>query len=198
MRSALPATGGHRRDKASLLATDQILCHPLVVLELACGTPPTPRERTIGDLKKLQQAVGPDARLKGYPGGIDSPPYISKDLERPLLPLDRQRAFQAVDSQGARRCSADFCRHFYRQPARHQHWRGLPAGSAKSDLSRSIDIYRLPRRLQTPSTRARVGQGSAQEGQASNALSYCPDSLFRQFFYRHGPVPAVPSSLSSS
>ena len=41
----------------SLLATDQILCHPLVVLELACGTPPTPRERTIGDLKKLQQAV---------------------------------------------------------------------------------------------------------------------------------------------
>jgi hypothetical protein len=27
------------------------------VLELACGTPPTPRERTIGDLKKLQQAV---------------------------------------------------------------------------------------------------------------------------------------------
>ena len=41
----------------SLLATDRILCHPLVVLELACGTPPAPRERTIGDLKKLQQAV---------------------------------------------------------------------------------------------------------------------------------------------
>jgi hypothetical protein len=40
-----------------LLATDQILSHPLVVLELACGTPPAPRERTIGDLKKLQQAV---------------------------------------------------------------------------------------------------------------------------------------------
>ena len=41
----------------SLLAADQILCHPLVVLEIACGTPPTPRQRTIGDLKKLQQAV---------------------------------------------------------------------------------------------------------------------------------------------
>lgn len=41
----------------SLLTKDQILCHPLVVLELACGTPPTPRERTIGDVKKLQQAV---------------------------------------------------------------------------------------------------------------------------------------------
>lgn len=41
----------------SLLATDQVLCHPLIVLELACGTPPAPRERTLGDLKKLQQAV---------------------------------------------------------------------------------------------------------------------------------------------
>jgi len=36
---------------------DQVLCHPLIVLELACGTPPAPRERTIGDLKKLQQAI---------------------------------------------------------------------------------------------------------------------------------------------
>ena len=36
---------------------DQVLCHPLIVLELACGTPPAPRERTLGDLRKLQQAV---------------------------------------------------------------------------------------------------------------------------------------------
>lgn len=36
---------------------DQVLCHPLIVLELACGTPPAPRERTLGDLKRLQQAV---------------------------------------------------------------------------------------------------------------------------------------------
>ena len=41
----------------SLVAMDQVLCHPLIVLELACGTSPSPRERTIGDLKKLQQAV---------------------------------------------------------------------------------------------------------------------------------------------
>lgn len=41
----------------SLLAMDQVLCHPLIVLELACGTPPAPRGRTLGDLKKLQQAV---------------------------------------------------------------------------------------------------------------------------------------------
>jgi hypothetical protein len=37
----------------SLLATDRMLCHPLIALELACGTPPAPRERTLGDLKKL-------------------------------------------------------------------------------------------------------------------------------------------------
>jgi predicted nucleic acid-binding protein len=41
----------------SLLATDRVLCHPLIVLELACGTPPAPRERTLGDLKALQQSV---------------------------------------------------------------------------------------------------------------------------------------------
>jgi predicted nucleic acid-binding protein len=41
----------------SLAMMDQILCHPLIVLEIACGTPPAPRERTLGDLKKLQQAV---------------------------------------------------------------------------------------------------------------------------------------------
>ena len=41
----------------TLVAMDQVLCHPLIVLELACGTPPAPRERTIGDLKKLRQAI---------------------------------------------------------------------------------------------------------------------------------------------
>jgi len=40
----------------SLVAMDQVLCHPLIVLEIACGTPPAPRERTIEDLKELQQA----------------------------------------------------------------------------------------------------------------------------------------------
>jgi predicted nucleic acid-binding protein len=40
----------------SLLENDRVLCHPLIVLELACGTPPAPRERTLSDLKLLQQA----------------------------------------------------------------------------------------------------------------------------------------------
>jgi predicted nucleic acid-binding protein len=41
----------------SLLAADRVLGHPLIVLEIACGTPPAPRERTLGDLKNLQQSV---------------------------------------------------------------------------------------------------------------------------------------------
>jgi predicted nucleic acid-binding protein len=41
----------------SLLQIDRVLCHPLIVLEIACGTPPAPRERTLGDLKSLRQAV---------------------------------------------------------------------------------------------------------------------------------------------
>jgi len=40
----------------SLLENDRVLCHPLIVLELACGTPPAPRARTLGDLKMLRQA----------------------------------------------------------------------------------------------------------------------------------------------
>ena len=40
----------------SLLENDRVLCHPLIVLELAFGTPPAPRERTLGDLKLLRQA----------------------------------------------------------------------------------------------------------------------------------------------
>jgi hypothetical protein len=41
----------------SLLSTDQVLWHPLIVLELSSGTPPSPRERTLGDLKTLQQSI---------------------------------------------------------------------------------------------------------------------------------------------
>jgi len=41
----------------SLLISDRVLCHPFIVLELACGTPPAPRQRTLGDLGLLQQAV---------------------------------------------------------------------------------------------------------------------------------------------
>jgi predicted nucleic acid-binding protein len=41
----------------SLAGTDRLLTHPLIVLELACGTPPAPRDRTLLDLRSLQPAV---------------------------------------------------------------------------------------------------------------------------------------------
>ncbi|WP_019675554.1 type II toxin-antitoxin system VapC family toxin [Arsukibacterium perlucidum] len=44
---------------AKLLETDQVLTHPLIVLELACGTPPAPRQRTLAALRLLRQAQQP-------------------------------------------------------------------------------------------------------------------------------------------
>lgn len=41
----------------TLGAADRLLCHPLVVLELACGTPPAPRDKTLSDLRLLMQAT---------------------------------------------------------------------------------------------------------------------------------------------
>lgn len=39
-----------------LLELDLALIHPMVLLELACGTPPAPRVRTLHDLGLLQSA----------------------------------------------------------------------------------------------------------------------------------------------
>lgn len=41
----------------ALLLHDELLCHPLILLELACGTPPAPRERTLADLQALRHGV---------------------------------------------------------------------------------------------------------------------------------------------
>lgn len=41
----------------ALLEKDRVLCHPMVVLDLACGAPPAPRERTLGDLGRLRQQM---------------------------------------------------------------------------------------------------------------------------------------------
>ena len=36
-----------------LVTLDQALTHPMVVVELACGTPPAPRPKTLGDMALL-------------------------------------------------------------------------------------------------------------------------------------------------
>lgn len=56
-----------RRDEnlVGLLLRDEVLTHPLVVGELACGTPPAPRERTLRDIERLrsvQQATWSEIR----------------------------------------------------------------------------------------------------------------------------------------
>ena len=40
----------------NLLGNDQVLCHPLILLEIACGSPPSPRYKTLNYLGKLQNA----------------------------------------------------------------------------------------------------------------------------------------------
>lgn len=47
----------HRNDElVNLIVSDQALTHPVVLVELACGTPPAPRARTLGDIQLLQPA----------------------------------------------------------------------------------------------------------------------------------------------
>jgi predicted nucleic acid-binding protein len=41
----------------TLLSADQVLCHPMVLIEIACGSPPAPRERTLGYLRQLRYLV---------------------------------------------------------------------------------------------------------------------------------------------
>ena len=41
----------------TLLSDDRVLCHPMILIEIACGTPPAPRERTLGDLRQLRSAT---------------------------------------------------------------------------------------------------------------------------------------------
>ncbi|EBA00406.1 type II toxin-antitoxin system VapC family toxin [Marinobacter sp. ELB17] len=39
-----------------LLFSDRVLTHPMVVAELACGTPPSPRAQTLSDIGLLEPA----------------------------------------------------------------------------------------------------------------------------------------------
>jgi hypothetical protein len=39
-----------------LLLSDRVLAHPMMVAELACGTPPSPRTQTLSDIGLLEPA----------------------------------------------------------------------------------------------------------------------------------------------
>jgi len=47
----------HRNEQlVGLLPLDLAFSHPLILTELACGTPPAPRSRTLADIATLPQA----------------------------------------------------------------------------------------------------------------------------------------------
>ena len=50
----------HFRHKDStllgLIGTDRVIVHAMVIGEIACGTPPGPRARTLGDLGQMRKA----------------------------------------------------------------------------------------------------------------------------------------------
>lgn len=41
---------------SKLLVQDLVLCHPLIIAEIACGTPPSPRTSTLDDFALLGQS----------------------------------------------------------------------------------------------------------------------------------------------
>jgi predicted nucleic acid-binding protein len=86
-----------------LIVMDQALTHPLVVLELACGTPPEPRARTLHDiglLRRAQEATGSEVlqfieaeRLYGQGCGSTDLTLLASTLMTPgasLWTLDRR------------------------------------------------------------------------------------------------------------
>ncbi len=52
----------HNEVLAQLLSKDLVLVHPVVQLELACGTPPAPRQQTLEAIGLLQAAQQPSWR----------------------------------------------------------------------------------------------------------------------------------------
>lgn len=86
-----------------ILLRDDALIHPMVLGELACGTPPDPRERTLGDLALLNpvaQATSEEVlsfvereRLYGLGCGLIDLTLLASTLISPgvrLWTLDRR------------------------------------------------------------------------------------------------------------
>ncbi len=93
----------HNETLANLIVRDDGLTHPMVVGELACGTPPEPRLRTLGDIELLpaaRQATWADIttliereRLDGIGCGLVDIALIASTLVTPgarLWTLDRR------------------------------------------------------------------------------------------------------------
>jgi len=78
---------------------------------------------------------------------------------------------------------------FKRQSAEHQHWRGFAGDPAGSDLSRSIDIYRLQEPSWTSSIRARLGQGHDRFPRCAGVHGLLTPRTRRRACRRERPAP---------
>ena len=104
---------GHfkRRNESvvDLMLRDEVLTHPMVLGELACGTPPAPRERTLGDiglLRPVKQTSWDELmafiernKLYGLGGGLVDMSLLASNLMTPgtrLWTLDKRLAMLAT------------------------------------------------------------------------------------------------------
>jgi len=89
----------------NLISQDQVLTHPMVILEIACGTPPAPRAQTLnylGLLQHCQQANLPEVmafiereKLYGLGCGLVDITLLASTLITPgaeLWTLDKRLA----------------------------------------------------------------------------------------------------------
>lgn len=96
-------------DLVTLLLRDEGLSHPMVLGELACGSPPAPRQRTLGDIGLLQSATQASwdevmalierERLYGLGCGLVDITLLASTLLTPdarLWTLDKRLAALAV------------------------------------------------------------------------------------------------------
>lgn len=96
-------------DLVTLLLRDECLSHPMVLGELACGSPPAPRQRTLGDIGLLQSATQASwdevmalierERLYGLGCGLVDITLLASTLLTPdarLWTLDKRLAALAV------------------------------------------------------------------------------------------------------
>jgi predicted nucleic acid-binding protein len=92
-----------------LIELDLALTHPMVLLEVACGTPPAPRGRTLGDMGLLQRSQQPSLdevmefvdreRLYGQGCGLVDMVLLAATLMTPgaqLWTLDKRLAALAT------------------------------------------------------------------------------------------------------
>ncbi|RZT35522.1 type II toxin-antitoxin system VapC family toxin [Cupriavidus agavae] len=78
----------------ALLESDRVLSHPMVLLELTCGTPPEPKSRTLATLAEAMAFVGQE-RLYGAGCGLVDVVLLASALLTPqarLWTLDKRLA----------------------------------------------------------------------------------------------------------